>query len=69
VRIGKSLVQPRVEGTVLVAVAQCRRPTADRFKVGFASLPLAQGSVSRPDTGQRFGLRQPPDPNKEGTIR
>jgi hypothetical protein len=39
----------------------------DDFRSTSVSLPLARGSVPHPAVGRHFGLRQPPDPHKEGT--
>ncbi len=52
--------------------ADCLSPSVadrrtDRFKVASAPFPSPEGTVPRPAAGRRFGLRQPPDPHKEGT--
>jgi len=56
-------------GVPVVAVAQCRQPGPDSFKVAYVSLPLARGLGSASGPGRRFGLRQPPDPHKGGNQR
>ena len=51
-----------------IAFAQCRRPAAGRLQGRLTSpFPSPAGSVPRPAAGRHFGLRQPPDPHKEGT--
>ena len=42
-----------------------RRPDASRSTT--SPFPSPAGSVPRPAAGRHFGLRQPPDPHKEGT--
>jgi hypothetical protein len=51
-----------------IAFAEFRQPSAGRLQGRQLSLfPSPAGSVPRPAAGRHFGLRQPPDPHKEGT--
>jgi hypothetical protein len=51
-----------------IAFAQFRRPATGRLQGRQPSpFPSPAVSVPRPAAGRQFGLRQPPDPHKEGT--
>ena len=54
-------------GIQWIAFARVSPTVGRRLQGRIVSLPLTRGSVPRPAAGRHFGLRQPPDPHKEGT--